>query len=142
MTDAPWNSYLSNSIVYKTNQLSETLPFDLKISHLLDMLKNRLQNWHYPKCACQICSKFFFLLSFFYNAINKFRRSVNKYCYYRSYQKKHWMYSTLISLGQDFTLFLWNFSIKIFDIVKFALEGLTGLFKREISKNFLGLIPY
>ena len=60
------------------------LAFELKNFHSLDMFKNRLQNWHYPKSACQICWKFFFF-SIFYNAVTKFWRPINKYSYYCNY---------------------------------------------------------
>ena len=63
--------------------IMRNLAFDLKNSHSLDMFKNRLQNWHYPKSACQICSKFYFFFSFFYNAITKFWRRINKLTTYK-----------------------------------------------------------
>ena len=43
-TDVPTNNYLFSSVVYRAVQLSETLPFDLKISGLLELLKNSLKN--------------------------------------------------------------------------------------------------
>ena len=106
--------------------IMQNLAFDLKNSHALDMFKNRLQNWHYPKSVCQICSKFSFF-SFFYNAITKFWRPINRYPYYCNYLKKQWMYNPLISLPKNIT-FLW-FSIKIFHTVRFTLESLQGCLK-------------
>ena len=43
-TNVPRNNYMLNSVVYRANHLWETLPFDLKNSCLLELLKKRLKN--------------------------------------------------------------------------------------------------
>ena len=57
-TDVRTNNYLFSSVVYRAIQLSEALPYDLKISGLLELFKNRLKNLRYAKCLCQICARF------------------------------------------------------------------------------------
>ena len=53
-TDVPTNNYLFSSVVYRAIQMSKALPFDLKISGLLELFKNRLKNLRYTKCPRQI----------------------------------------------------------------------------------------
>ena len=57
-TDVPANNYLFSFVVYRAIQLSEALPFDLKVSGLLELFKNRLKNLRYTECQCQICARF------------------------------------------------------------------------------------
>ena len=57
-TDVPRNNCMLNSVVYRANQLWETLPFDLKSSCSLELFKKGLKNWRCTRCPCQICSKF------------------------------------------------------------------------------------
>ena len=52
-TGTPRNNCMLNSVVYKANQLWETLPFDL-----LELFKKRLKNWRCTRCPSQICSRF------------------------------------------------------------------------------------
>ena len=58
-TDVPTNKYLFSfsSFVYRATQLSESLPFDLKNSDLLELLKNRLKNLRGTEFPCHICSR-------------------------------------------------------------------------------------
>ena len=49
-TDVPRNNW--------TNQLWETLPFDLKSSFSLELFKKELKNLHCVRCPFQICSRF------------------------------------------------------------------------------------
>ena len=57
-TDVPRNNCMLNSVVYRANQLWETLPFDLKNSCSLELFKKGLKNWRCTRCSCQICSRF------------------------------------------------------------------------------------
>ena len=57
-TDVPRNNSMLNSVVYRVNQLWETLPFDLKNSCSLKVFKRGLKNWRCTRCPCQICSRF------------------------------------------------------------------------------------
>ena len=57
-TDVPRNNCMLNSVVYRANQLWETLPFDLKNSCSLELFKKGLKNWRCTRCPCQICSRF------------------------------------------------------------------------------------
>ena len=57
-TDVPRNNCMLNSVVYKANQLWETLPFDLKNSCSLELFKKGLKYWRCTRCPCQICSRF------------------------------------------------------------------------------------
>ena len=68
MTDVLWNSCLFNSVVYKANKLRETLPFNLKNSHSLDMFKNGIALNVHVKFAQNSA----FCLVLFYNVITKF----------------------------------------------------------------------
>ena len=47
-----------NSVVYRVNQLWETLPFDLKNSCSLELFKKGLKNWRSTGSLWQICSRF------------------------------------------------------------------------------------
>ena len=44
-TSVPRNNYPLNSVVYRANQLWETLTFDLKNSCLLELYKKGFKNW-------------------------------------------------------------------------------------------------
>ena len=57
-TDLPRNNCMLNSVVYRANQLWETLPFDSKNSCLLELFKKRLKSWRCTRCPCQVCSRF------------------------------------------------------------------------------------
>ena len=57
-TDVPRNNTMLNSVIYRANQLWETLPFDLKTSCSLEFFKKELKNWRCTRCPCQICSRF------------------------------------------------------------------------------------
>ena len=57
-TDLPRNNSMLNSVVYRVNQLWETLSFDLKNSCSLEVFKKGLKNWLCIRCPCQICSRF------------------------------------------------------------------------------------
>ena len=57
-TDVPKNNYLLNHIVYRENQLWETLTFEFKNSRLLEVFKDGLKNWRCTKFPCHICSRF------------------------------------------------------------------------------------
>ena len=56
--DVPRNNCVLNSVVYRTNQFWETLPFDLKNSCLLELFKKGLKNWRCTRFPCQIWSRF------------------------------------------------------------------------------------
>ena len=56
--DLPRNNCKLISVVYRPNQLWETLPFDLKNSGSLELFKKGLKNWCCTGCPCQICSRF------------------------------------------------------------------------------------
>ena len=55
-TDVPRNNCMLNSVVYRADQLWETLPFDLKNSP--ELFKKGLKNWRCIGCPCQISSRF------------------------------------------------------------------------------------
>ena len=57
-TDVPRNNCMLNSVVYRANQLWETLPFDLKNSCSLELFKKGLKNWRCTRFPCQIWSRF------------------------------------------------------------------------------------
>ena len=57
-TDVPRNNCILKSVVYRANQLWETLPFDLKSSFSLELFKKELKNWRCVRCPFQICSRF------------------------------------------------------------------------------------
>ena len=57
-TDVPRNNCMLNLVVYRANQLWETLPFDLTNSGLLELFKKGFKNWPCTRCPCQICSRF------------------------------------------------------------------------------------
>ena len=57
-TDVPRNNCMLNYVVYGANPLWEILPFDLKNSCLLELLKKKIKNWRCTRCPSQICSRF------------------------------------------------------------------------------------
>ena len=58
VTDVPRNNCMLSSVVYRANQLWETLPLDLKNPCSLELFKKRLKSWRCTRCPCQICSRF------------------------------------------------------------------------------------
>ena len=57
-SDVPRNNCMHNSVVYRANQLWETLPFDLKNACSLELFNKGLKNWCCTRYPCQICSRF------------------------------------------------------------------------------------
>ena len=57
-TDVSKNNCMLNSVVYRANELWETLPFGLKNSRSLELFKKGFKNWCCTRCPCQICSRF------------------------------------------------------------------------------------
>ena len=53
-TDVPRNNCMLSSVIYRENQLCETLPFHLENSCWLKLFKKGLKNWHCNGCPCQI----------------------------------------------------------------------------------------
>ena len=58
VTDVPRNNCMLNSVVYRANQLWETLLFDLKNSCSLELFEKGLKNRRCTGCPNQICSRF------------------------------------------------------------------------------------
>ena len=57
-TDVLRNNCMLDSVLYMANKLWETLPFNLKNSCSLELLKKGLKNWRCIGCPYQICSRF------------------------------------------------------------------------------------
>ena len=57
-TDNPGNKYLLNSSVYRTNQLWQTLPSEIKDYASLQFFKDKIKTWHCDICQCQTCSRY------------------------------------------------------------------------------------
>ena len=64
--DHPRNKYLLNSSVYRTNQLSQTLPSKIKGGASLQLFKDKIKTWRCDRCKCQICSKYIANVGYFY----------------------------------------------------------------------------
>ena len=63
--DHPRNKYLLNSSVYRANQLSQTLPSEIKGSASLQLFKDKIKTWRCDRCQCQICSRYIANVGYF-----------------------------------------------------------------------------